>query len=539
MTPSRDYLPPPAELPAGSLVWGYLRDSGGDGQEQSVPQQRAEIEAYCQRWGLVLVMVFADVAKSGGSVVGREQFNDMVDLTTDAELRPKGLLLWNFARFARDLDDSSYYKATIRRRGMVVHSLTDPIPDGQWGRVVELIIDVSNEEKRRQTSRDVKRALAAMVRQGFAPGGTPPRGYIAEQVIIGHKRDGRPRKVSRWVEDPKLWELVKLAWRMRAEGKTYGEIQRATGGRIYKARNCWPTFFRNRSYLGCIKAGGVEIADHHPAAVDQATWDAVQEIREAYPTYKRTGHPHAPRRVGAPSLLSGFAVCIECGSAMCYGVANSGPKKNYKWPYYICGRKNRHGAATCPSRRVAARAAERAILEAVASQVLTEEYAAALMEEIRVQLADSAALDREIEHTALKLAECNKAIANLLELAETFGARSAGDKLMQREAERLKLEADSRELQAKRAAAELDVTPAAMAMALAAWRGELAGGGEAPEDVRSRRHSLSRFVAKIELGYNVARVWYTYPFDSFTQNNESLVRGHYAILSKALFIQWE
>jgi hypothetical protein len=37
-----DYIVPPTTLPPGSVVWGYLRDSGGDAQEQSVHQQKAE-----------------------------------------------------------------------------------------------------------------------------------------------------------------------------------------------------------------------------------------------------------------------------------------------------------------------------------------------------------------------------------------------------------------------------------------------------------------------------------------------------------------
>ena len=41
------YIDPP--LRAGATVWAYLRDSGGDGQEQSVPQQKAEIIEYCKK----------------------------------------------------------------------------------------------------------------------------------------------------------------------------------------------------------------------------------------------------------------------------------------------------------------------------------------------------------------------------------------------------------------------------------------------------------------------------------------------------------
>jgi DNA invertase Pin-like site-specific DNA recombinase len=230
-------FPPHPPYPPGSLVWGYLRDSGGDAQEQSVPQQKAELTSYCQHYGLVIAHIFADVAKSAASVVGRDAFLDMVDMSADADLRPDGLLLWNFARFARDLDDSSYYKALLRRNGLIIHSLTDPIPDGIYGRIVETIIDIANEEKRRQTARDVKRALKAIFQQGYSFG-VPPRGYLREQVVIGRKRDGSERKGSRWVPDPEVWDLVKLAWQLRAEGRTYEVIQKATGRVIYKSKNC-------------------------------------------------------------------------------------------------------------------------------------------------------------------------------------------------------------------------------------------------------------------------------------------------------------
>ena len=76
-----DYYPPPKNLLTNSLVWAYYRDSGGESQEQSVSQQKTEIEAYCQRHGLILAHIFADVAKSGGSVVGRDSFLDMIDLS--------------------------------------------------------------------------------------------------------------------------------------------------------------------------------------------------------------------------------------------------------------------------------------------------------------------------------------------------------------------------------------------------------------------------------------------------------------------------
>ena len=244
------YSNPPPGLPAGARVWAYLRDSGGPSQEQSVSQQEREIIAYCKRNGLVLMQTFRDVARSGGSTIGREEFITMIKLSEDTDIQPDGLLIWNFARFARDYNDFVFYKATLHERGILVHSLTDQIPaDDFAGRIVETIISLANEEKRRQTSRDVKRGLKALVSNGFAPG-TPPRGYLAVKVTIGEKRDGMPRIVSKWEPDPVLNEYVKIAWRLRAEGKSYQEITAATKGKLYTSPNSWQAFFRNKSYLG-------------------------------------------------------------------------------------------------------------------------------------------------------------------------------------------------------------------------------------------------------------------------------------------------
>lgn len=370
-------MPPPQQLLQGSIVWGYLRDSGGDSQEQSVPQQKEELQSYCQKHGLALSHTFIDVAKTGGTVTGRDSFNDMVELLTcsNSSIKPDGLLVWNLARFTRELDDASYYKAIIRKRGIVIHSLTDPIPEGDYGRVVEVIIDISNAEKIRQTSRDVKRALQTLVRQGYAHGGFPPRGYAAERVVIGKKRNGEERIVSRWVPDPELWELVKLAWQLRAEGKSYAEIMESTEEKIYVSIGCWPSFYANKTYLGIGKCGEIDFPDHHPAAVDQETWDIVQRIQQAHAICSNRGKgcggeksSHSnPKQINKP-LLSGLATCIECGTAMSF--QNHKSQKGYNWPRYMCNKKMRN-RTHCTGRAVNGKVADAVVVDIVMNHVLT------------------------------------------------------------------------------------------------------------------------------------------------------------------------
>lgn len=500
------YSPPPLGIPTGAPVWTYLRDSGGPSQDQSVYQQEQEVIAYCKRNNLVLVQVFRDVARSGGSVIGRDEFMSMIDLSEDESVRPQAILIWNFARFARDYNDAVYYKATLNKRGIIVHSLTDRIPaDDFAGRIVETVINLANEEKRRQTSRDVKRGLQSLVSKGFSPG-VPPRGYLAVKVVIGEKRDGTPRIVSKWEPDPALSEYVRIAWRLRAEGKSYQEVSIATYGKLYTGSNSWHSFFKNKAYLGIGKSGDLEIPDHHEPLITWEIWEAVQKLHDAHPLRKSKGSLNHPRRVGNPTLLSGFTYCQECGAMMTH---NTGNKKN-PWLYYICGSKDRHGMAACSSRRVGANNAEKQIMSVVLNQILTAEYLSEVINETKKQLDATPEIERQIKADKRKLEDIEVAIQRTLNTIEKTGSPAAQERLKQREAEKTQLLAGLQKLELQLATAQTEITPAAMDVILLAWHRQFEKLQESGS-VRDIKAWLMQFVSRIELGYNKARIFYTYP----------------------------
>jgi DNA invertase Pin-like site-specific DNA recombinase len=515
-----DYIPPPPTLPPGSRVFAYLRDSGGREQEQSVIQQRADITTYCEKHGLFLERVFADVARSGGSTKGRDQFTTMIDTAADPQARPAGLLVWNLSRFSRDVDDSAFYKAFLRRLGVVIHSLTDHIPEGLAGRILESVKDYSNADYLDQLKVQIKRALETNVRAGYAEGGFPPRGYLAEKVTIGRKRDGNPRIVSRWIPDPELFPLAVLAWKLRAQGKPYAEITKATGGKLYLNSGSWTTFFCNETYRGIGKCGEVKIPDHHEAAVSLEDWQKVQELRRDRSS-RMQGMTH-PRRVRYPSLLSGLARCVHCGAAM---VHHHRGGKWKKYTYYVCGQRDRkHGVQVCEGRRINARKADAAILDAVLSRVLTPAFLEEIFEEVRLQLTDAAALGDEIKRKRDALQLISQAIRNLLDLAETFGSEAARARLKERETEQAILKAEIKSLEARRANADIEISPGALQITLDAWTGSLVALHTAG-DTGALRSFLARFISKVDLGYNQARIHYTFPLDAIDPNVLCSARG--------------
>ena len=421
------YIPPPASLPAGSTVWAYLRDSGGPSQGESIARQRSEIQQYCTHHGLRLVHVFQDEARSGGSLDGREQFDQLIDQSARPD-HPAGLLIWDFARFSRSLDDSGYYKAVLRKHGLVVHSITDPVPDGAYSRMVELVIDIANEEKRRQVKRDTASGLRRIVAEYGAMPGKLPVGYKKEPVAAGLRRDGSKHILNRWVPDPAIAPLVLQAFEMRAAGATFPQIHRAT--HLLAGNNSYTTFFNNPTYKGeYLYSGRVYPVD---PIVPSATWEAVQ-LLGGLRGRNRYG-PNSRRSVMSSYLLSGFLYCQECGAPL-FGYELMQRKK-----YYVCSRaRRRHD---CSARHIPAEQLELGVVNKVLEDILTLENL------LRIQSALQTEWDQIQEERASvqasnrkKLLQTEKHIRHLTDaIGNSGGTRALLDALHIAEVERDRLE---------------------------------------------------------------------------------------------------
>ncbi|RMH42938.1 MAG: hypothetical protein D6694_07520 [Gammaproteobacteria bacterium] len=417
---------------------------------------------------------------------------------------PDGLLVWNFARFARDLDTSLFYKSLLRKNGIVVHSLTDPIPFGSYSRLIEIMIDIAGEEKLRQTARDVKRAIRSLVSQGYAPGGgVPPKGYKAVKEVIGKRRDGSPRVVSRWVPDPDLWEDVKLAWKLRSEGASYREITQMTGGRLYTSTSSWSTFFANKAYLGVGKVGDIEFPEHHEAAVDEKTWEKVQHLRR---TVRKRGSPYNAKRMYYPSLLSGLAECAHCGSKMSYEGARD-------WPFYICGYKVRHGSRACVSKRINSRKVDAVILDRILAHVFTPQFVSLLLDEVARTFSDIEALNIEEKRLQNALAGNKRATQNLLRLLESMEYSEPDSsvvmRLRKREVEYQHLTQMLRDVQQRKEQACLAVPHETLHAVIAHWKRQLLQPRKS-SDIHALHVALRKLVSRLVLDYTEIDIWYTF-----------------------------
>jgi site-specific DNA recombinase len=491
-------------LPPGSKVIGYLRVSGEVQKEKgTIAGQVEELERYIGKHRLTLLHPpFIDEAKPGSSTAPRDGFQDMIGFAHQEPRPCDGIIFWSWSRFARDQDDAHFFKSDLRRRGYVLISLSDEIPQGtEFDYVMEALIHWKDQQYLGQLSRNTKRGLHLLARHGYATGGFPPRGYKAKHIEV--EIGGKKRRVARWVPDPEWAPLVQQAWEMRATGASYQEILDKTS--IYASRNSLVTHFRNKAYLGYQICGEIEFPDAHEPLITQELWDKVEATLYQYQRPPRgsswPGNRH-PRRYKTKHLLSGLVRCAYCGAAIIGRTCNTG--RHQDWRYYLCGTKNRKGWDSCPNRTIPAERLEAAVLDVVTNKLLTPDFVTELVGEINAQLnsSDSAA---QIAHLQSRIHSLSRSIANLIDLAEKVGGtEEVLGRLKQRKDEKNSLEQQVQLLEVRDE--PIQVPREIVEELLAELREPLANG-----TLPAQRRVLENTVDRIIVERNRAELHYQFP----------------------------
>lgn len=495
----RSAVVPRKALVAGSRVFAYCRDSGGMRQEKSVRDQVAEIRAYCQQRGWIVVRWFLDEASPGGEVDGRDAFAELIGECSQKPAPVGAVVLWSMARFGRgDELDSQYYKSVVRRLGIEIVSVTDEIPSGPMGPLIEHIIDLQNHMFLEKLSIEVKRGLRSNAIKGYAHGGRPPLGYVRQPEVIDQHRDGSQRIASRWVPDPMTAPAVRQAFILFAQGASYIEIEHATG--LRRPESAWAAMFRSCTYAGTLKCGDLEIPDAIEPLCDPDTWARVQER-----TMQRSRVRSSPDSV---FLLSGMVECGYCGKIVAGGTdyrparrPPGSPGYGKPWRHYRCNARD-----TCPGQaRISAKLVERRVIQVVLAEILTLENARSLMDEVQAMLAEPR-LDQELADLAGQIAATKRALDNVMDMIEqgALTAEDAGERMRKRKAELSGYEVRRVALETRRHLATMIITDAQLGEVVDRLRADLQS-----EDMTKARAVLRAFVSKVVLKGEEFRVEYS------------------------------
>jgi site-specific DNA recombinase len=486
---------------ASYAAYAYVRVSGDEQADRGLPVagQREEIARYAAGHGLHVARWFVDEARPGSSD-RRDQFQEMMRLAHSTPPPVGAVVLWSWSRFARDSDDAHFWKSSLRRHGVEVLSIAEPIPDNLpagFDYVLEAAIHWSDARRLEEISHDARRGQQTLVRAGFIPSGCrPPRGYQVE--LVEGEFSGKRRALRRWVPDPDLWPLAHRAWQLRLRGAGYSEILRECPG-LYKTPSCLTTFFANTAYKGVVTFGGTPIAVE--AMVSEEEWARVNANRT-----KRESGAYA-RREGGHYLLSGLLRCARCGALLVghrtYSHTRNDGYGRSEWTGYRCpGRRS----GRCDLPQISTQTIEQALISQLIDEVLTPEHLTTQAALLRAELdADRPAVEAQARIVREQLDRAEAAVERLLDVLEqTTEVGSVLERLRRREAERDALAAQLREVEQRLAGPDMEGTDATE------WHSQLREALEA--GLPQARQMLRRLIVEIRVDHDGATVRYRVPF---------------------------
>ena len=99
----------------------------------SVAAQLKALREYAARNGHSVVREFIDEAESGRTSY-RPQFRQMIAMARQTDKPFDLILVYKYSRFARSREDSIVYKALLKKSGVQLLSITEPLEDTAMGR---------------------------------------------------------------------------------------------------------------------------------------------------------------------------------------------------------------------------------------------------------------------------------------------------------------------------------------------------------------------------------------------------------------------
>lgn len=305
----------------------YIRVSTDDQLDYSPGSQLDEIRNYAKQNGLYIsedYIFMEPEGHSGRNAKNRPEFQKMI---ATAKLKPKPfdvILVWKFSRFARNQDESTFYKSMLRKKlGIDVVSVSEPVLEGMYGRLIETIIEWQDEFYSYNLAMEVSRGMAKKAELG-EPQVAPPLGYR-----IPYK-GAAPEIV------PEEAEAVKLVYKMFLEGTGVFGIARhlldcgitgKRGGKIWST--ALTRMLSNPYYAGYSRWNGITVKGDFPAIISEEDFKKAQQILDK----KRSPKYAKPEEI-CKHWLSGIIYCSSCGKRLA-SQAIQGAKGRYM--IFQCG----------------------------------------------------------------------------------------------------------------------------------------------------------------------------------------------------------
>ncbi|MEE9271213.1 MAG: recombinase family protein [Candidatus Krumholzibacteria bacterium] len=175
----------------------YLRCST-DRQDQSIPDQLAELERYAAEQAYEIVEKYVDDGVSGTSTRGRKAFLQMIEDAERAECPFRHVLVYDIKRFSRgDSDEAGHFRYLLKQRGIDVVYVSESFAGDDTDEIVRPVKQYFARKESKDLSKVTIRGQVSSAEAGWWNGGKPPYGYDLECVDSSGRTTLRIRYLQR------------------------------------------------------------------------------------------------------------------------------------------------------------------------------------------------------------------------------------------------------------------------------------------------------------------------------------------------------
>lgn len=344
-------------------VCAYIRVSSHGQEDYSPDAQLRLINEYAESHDMIITGVYQDLGISGRSADKRTEFINMIADCKDKSHPYDAILVWKFSRFARNQDESIVYKSLLKKEKVDVISISEPIPEGFAGGLIERILEWMDEYYSIRLSGEVRRGMTQKALKG---------GYNA-QPPIGYIKERGPHTIPQI--DSKYAEMVRMIYHMIAiEKESILHVARTINDMGYRTRrgNLWESrdiryIIQNPFYIGKIRWNNTARRSHkeivgetiitpgkHEPLVSEELWNEAQlQLQNRALKYK-PGNMNVHKNTR--HWLAGILKCPYCGATLAY--SNVRGYESFK-----CYKRVKGQCTTNPIASIAVTNAEKSVLD--------------------------------------------------------------------------------------------------------------------------------------------------------------------------------
>jgi site-specific DNA recombinase len=366
----------------------YTRKSTEEGLDQefnSLDAQRDAGEAYVRSQSGEGWVALPDRYDDGGFTGGNTDRPGLRRLMADVEAgRVDCVVVYKVDRLSRSLLDFAQLMQRFEARGVPFVSVTQQFNTASsMGRLVLNVLLSFAQFEREIVGERTRDKIAATRRKGIWAGGRPVLGYDREpggrRLVINAAEAERVRDIFGLYQRhgsllPVVKELGRRGWTTK---RWVDKAGRATGGKPFTRTSLY-RLLTNALYAGRVRYKADVFPGEHPALLDPATFDRVQDRLRSNGT--QAAGPGSPDKYGA--LLKGLLRCGPCRAAMTPTCTTKGART---YRYYTCVAAHKKGAAACPSKPVPAGPVEGFVVDRVRAAGRDPDLLRQVVEQARLQ----------------------------------------------------------------------------------------------------------------------------------------------------------